>query len=373
VPAPVPSSVPSFDPGPLPDEFAHIPSRPARPPFLAIGAALLALFLAVRLRDDVAYALSPRTPIDLGNGRAVTTDADLPLNRLVRIAGRPERESAAVLDARGSWHFTQFFRLRGTQGRVFVRRVADPLPVALADRDVFVGRLVAFEDLSFADSIKQHFAARVTATHFFAVEALGKALAEKRLHLSDLSGDDVTLAPEDRLTFDIARPDTFTFEWPTEPPTGLLSGPSADPAAVRAITTAAGGTVIDEVPAATKGAVPQKQRLTVTFPPSARDAIMSRIEGLGRGLQMRPARETVELPVREISVAAGVWRLGAREVPVDRIIAIRTRAPVKIPANAALLIEGEEPRSAIASLVVLAFLSAFAVVNLLSLRRSKIA
>ena len=31
----------------------------------------------------------------------------------------------------GSWKFTQFFRMRGTGGRVFVRRMADPLPVPL--------------------------------------------------------------------------------------------------------------------------------------------------------------------------------------------------------------------------------------------------
>ncbi|HEY0705622.1 MAG TPA: hypothetical protein VGG33_02440 [Polyangia bacterium] len=376
--SPPPAPVPSFDPGPLPDEFAHIPSRPARPPLLALGAALLALFLAVRMRDDVSFALSSRTPIELGDGRALANagPGQLPLNRLVRITGRPERASAVVLDARGSWRFTQVFRLRGTHGKIFVRRVADPLPVPLADRDVFVGRLVGFDDLSFAGSISEHFASRVLATHFFAPRTLAEALSTKQLQLRDLGGDIVTLGPDDRLAIDIGRPDTFTLQWPNddgEVKPRLTQGPVSDAAAVRAIVIAAGGAAVDESgPGEKSGGNP---RLTVTIPGPARDAVMSKIEGLGRGLQMRPARDSLEVSVRDLSVTDDGWRLGvgaaARVVPVGQIISIRTRAPVKVPEGAALLVEGETPSGEVKSLVVLAFLAAFAAVNLLSLRRPR--
>jgi hypothetical protein len=56
-------------------------------------------------------------------------------------------------------------------------------------------------------------------------------------------------------------------------------------------------------------------------------------------------------------------------VPLDRIASVRTRAKVEIPADAVLLLEAERPRSSLPSLVVLAFLLAFAAVNLLGLRR----
>ena len=45
-----------------PDEFAHIPSRGARPPIVALLAVALAVFLAVRLRHDVALRVLVQTP-----------------------------------------------------------------------------------------------------------------------------------------------------------------------------------------------------------------------------------------------------------------------------------------------------------------------
>ena len=361
----------AFDPGPPPDEFAHIPVRRQRPPLLAIGAAVLALLLAVRLRQDVAYALSPRTPIEISDVSLLTAGPDkgVPLNRFVRLQGRPERESSVLLDARGSWTFTQFFRLRGSKGRVFVRRVADPLPVGVAEHDVFAGRLMAFKDLSFAQSIGKHFAARVTATHFFAAASLGKALTgddKGPARVQDIAGDEVALAPADVLVLDVARPDQFVLTLPLDLPAPRASG--AGPGDARSIITAAGGTIIDEAKSATS------KLFTVALPGAARDVAMSRLDRLGRGVRMRAARDTVEVPVRELLVTGGVWHLGrgesARKVPAGEIIAIRTRAPVEIPEDAVLLVEGEAPANETKSLVILAFLAAFAAVNLLSLRRA---
>jgi hypothetical protein len=58
-----------------------------------------------------------------------------------------------------------------------------------------------------------------------------------------------------------------------------------------------------------------------------------------------------------------------RSVPAALVASVRTRGTVQIPADAVLLIEGERPRDSWPSLVVLAFLLAFALVNLLGLRR----
>ena len=51
------------------------------------------------------------------------------------------------------------------------------MPAELALADMFEGRLVRVDDLSFADAIRVYFANHVTATHFFAPEAFGRALA----------------------------------------------------------------------------------------------------------------------------------------------------------------------------------------------------
>src|SRR6185369_3588671 len=89
------------------DEFAAIPRPRTRHPLLAVGAAALALFLVVKMRADITYALSPSTPDDIGDvraavaserGRRVLTEGT---NRLVRISGTPDRESALKVDTKG--------------------------------------------------------------------------------------------------------------------------------------------------------------------------------------------------------------------------------------------------------------------------------
>jgi hypothetical protein len=366
-PASAPFTEPTASPlGPDgPDEFAHIPSR-RRPPVVALAATALAVFLAVRLRHDVGYALSPKTPVEVGDARGLGTRPldDLPLNRYVRLRGQPERESAVVLDSRGAWKFTQFFRLRGTSGRVFVRRAADPLPLALAERDVFAGRLVKFGDLSFADSITSHFAARVTATHFFAPRALGAALAAgPPLQLSDRAGDAVTLAAGDRLSLDVARPGQYLIEVPRER--------AADLPRLKKLVTDDGGTIAGETES------PELIALTATVPEAARDRVLSDIGQLGRTIRFRPARETLELRVSALAAADAGVRVqvsgddrGTRVVPYDQILAVRTAAAVEVPKDALLLIEGEVPADETKSLLFLAFLSAFAVINLFGLRRA---
>ena len=347
-----------------PDEFAHIPSRRGRPPVLALAAVALAVFLAVRMRHDVGFAISSATPQDLGDARTLATqpiDA-LPLHRYVRLQGVPERESAVVLDTRGSWKFSQFFRLQGTGGRVFIRRAADPLPVPLAERDRFTGRLLRFRDLSFADSIARHFGNHVSATHFFRPPELAAALADRPASpsLRDLAGDKVTLAAGERLFIDVIRPGQYRLELPRD----RFRERSRATQAVKE----RGATVIAE------RETPERWLLEVQIPDGDRDRVLSGLGDLDRAVRMRPARDTLEASVAELTAAPGqlVIRPQAgpeRTVPLERIASVRTRAKVEIPPDAVLLIEGERPRSAWPSLVVLAFLLAFAAVNLLGLRR----
>ncbi len=379
LPAP-PASAGGPDFGPELDEFAHIPARTGRPPLLTLGAAALALFLASQVRRDVAFALSPSAPLALGDARALAgRGADvLPLNRVVTLSGQPERESAVVLDTQGSWRFTQLHRLRGTSGKLFVRRQSDPLPVALAERDVFTGRLVRFDDLSFAQSIARHFAARVTATHLFAPAALiTAAAAPPPWSLTDLGGSSVTIAPADRLTLDVARPNRYRIEIPVEVIEGRAK---TDATAVKAaleaiaarITTALAG---HGASVKTDGAQ-EDRAIEVEIPAAARDRALGAVEAIDRRLRFRPARDTVEVLASDITRLAsgdGVSLTiagSARAVPVAELLAARTRSAVEIPSEAVLLIEGETPSSAWTSLLALAFLSAFAAVNLVGFWKS---
>ena len=346
-----------------PDEFAHIPSPSRRPRWLAVAVLVIAGFLIFRLRSDVSYALSGGTARALGPASAL---ADvpfdrLPLNRYVELRGTPERESAVVLDTQGAWRFSQFFRLRGTDGRFFVRRAEDPLPVAAAESETFAGRLLRFSDLSFAASIKAHFSRRVEATHFFRAETLASALGRpvRPVVLEDVAAERVELGRQDTLAIDVLLPGRYRVDVPREY--------VPEQAAAEKAVGAAGARVVE------RRETPQWWIFEVEVNETNaehRETTLSALGDATRGVRLRRARETVKAKIAELGAMEGGLRAGTRQIPFAEVAAVHTVAPVLIPDDAVLLMEGETPRSQTKSLVILAILSAFAAVNLLALRRS---
>jgi hypothetical protein len=330
-----------------------------------VAAAALAIFLAVRLRKDVVFALSSALPIDTGLASTLA-DRDpnaAPANRVVRVAGMPDRESAVILDTQGSWEFSQFFRIRGTHNRVFVRRMSDPLPLGLLEKDSFAGRLMPFDDLSFSTSIRKHFAQRVTATHFVAPAALHAALvAGGDFKAADLAGEPLTLAPDDVLTVDVLRRGELRLEAPRDR--------FPDLEALKKLVEAKGGTLLGPDPSSTFA---DRFTVLVAFPADQREAALSSLGDIDRRMRFRPARTTHKIRVDALGVQSGRLLIKGGAVPpieLSDVAAVQVLAPVQIPAQAWLLLEGERPRDHLSKLIILAFLLAFATVNLIGLRRS---
>ena len=231
-----PPTRPAAQPQPPEDEFANVRARAGRHPALALGAAALALFIIFHVRADITYALSSAEPIDLGDaaatfatpaadgksrGRGVTPEAlAQAANHYVRLRGTPDRESALELDTKGSWVFTQFFRILGTGSRLFVHRRENPLPAVRAEEDRFEGRLIRFGDLSFETSIREYTATHVIATHFFAADVLRRAVAQapgaQTVTINDLAGDPVVLGPNDLLAIDVTVPEQIRISFPPD-------------------------------------------------------------------------------------------------------------------------------------------------------------
>jgi hypothetical protein len=348
--------------GQPPDEFAGIRAGPTRHPVLAALTVALAGFLVFQLRADLRYALSSAVPVEIGDARVLAraNPAEVPVNRLVRLSGLPDRESALVLDTRGSWNFTQFFRLLGSDNKVFVRRAPDPLPVEVAERDVFTGRLRRFRDLSFDDSIRRHLATHVSASHFFATASLEQALRTGVFTLPDRLGEPVTLAPDDELTIDTAHPGDIRVQLPAER--------YVDAAAARAAVVAQGGEVISLTAAS---ATHPAHDVVVRFPPARRDAALAALADLDRRVHIGAARTTTRVRLKDLQPRAdGFAAPGPVVLPRAEIQAIRTLAPLRLPEDAWILVEGERPRDHLRDLIVAVFLVGFAVVNLLAVRRA---
>jgi hypothetical protein len=358
------------------DEFAAIRKRGGRHPLLAAGAGLLALFLVVKTRADLAYFLSPRTPADLGDartlasterGRAVLAEGT---NRLVRVQGMPDRESALQVDTKGSWTFTQFFKILGTDGRLFVHRRENPVPAARAEADVFVGRLVRFRDLSFEDAIRAYFAGHVSATHFFATEAILKLVAAHSAQpseLRDLAGDAVTLGPNDILAIDLRRPGEIEVALPI----ARFATPAAAREALLAKGIAAASIVGPGKPA------PERHTFVVTMAPGDRDRIMDAVADIDQKVTIRDVRETVKARLGDLkmegarlAVRGGMTGTTATAGRVlDNIATIRTLAMVQIPDDAYLIIEGDTPREHTVDVAIALVLLVFASVNLVGLAK----
>lgn len=348
------------------DEFANIQSPRRRHPAIALAAAALALLLVYQIHDDFLFALSHSEARDVGDARKLTaTPLDqVPLNRYVRVSGMADRESGLTIDTAGSWQFTQFFRLLGTGSRVFVSRVPNPIPVEQAARDVFVGRLVRFRDLSFQAAIRKHFADRVTATHFFAPATVRDSVAATGggpVVLADLLGEKVSLAPNDELSIDVARQSDVLIEMPREK--------YPDVAAARAAVERQGAKVLDD---AVKASDAKSIALVATFAEGARDQAMNAIGDLDQHVRFLPVRATHTIRIADVTAGKDALMVrnasGSVGLPLASIMAIRTLANVQIPADALLLREGERPRDHLKTLIVVAFLLGFAVVNLLALR-----
>lgn len=353
------------------DEFAHIRRRRSRHPLLAAGAGLLALFLVVKERGDIAYFLSPRTPADLGDARTLTTtDRGRQVlaegtNRLVRVQGIPDRESALQVDTKGSWTFTQFFKILGTNGRLFIHRRENPVPAYRAEQDVFVGRLVRFGDLSFEDAIRAHFAGHVSATHFFAPEAMHKVVtahSAQPTELRDLAGDTITLGPNDILAIDLRRPGEIEVALPI----ARFATTDAARTALEGKVAPRGGHVLGPGKPA-----PDKHTFVVSVSAAERDGTMDAAADLDQRVTIRDVRETVKARLGDLEMDGERLAVrGAGATPrrvLENVATIRTLAMVQIPEDAYLIVEGETPKEHTADVAIALVLLVFASVNLVGL------
>jgi hypothetical protein len=362
------------------DEFAHIPTPRTRHPVLAIAAALLSAFLVWHVRSDLRYALSSSEPLELGDAKVTfsprTTMKGLD-NRYVRVSGTPDRESGLEVDTKGSWTFSQFFRVLGTGDKLFVHRRESPLPADRVEADVFEGRLVRFSDLPFDESVRRYFSAHVVATHFLAVGDLRTALAAAKggpIDLKDRAGDPVRLAPEDPVALDVVRPDEVRIGLPRD---RFLDGQAA-----RAEIEKRGGTIVSAKGLVKVEAPPSPGALLSSGPPPVerwtfiakfsgpgREAALNALGELDRKVEIRDARETLKAPVADIAATDDGLTVKGRALPLATIAAARTLATVKVPEDAYLVIEGDRPRDHFPTLFLALAVASFGAFNLAALAR----
>jgi hypothetical protein len=283
--------------------------------------------------------------------------------------------------------FSQLFRLHGTGNRLFVHRLENPLPAPRAEADVFEGRLIRIDELPYAAAIRAYFAKHVTATHYFAAEAALKALAGRAqnatVSVTDRGGDPVSLGPDEAMAIDVRRPDEVQLGLPQ------ARFPTEDGA--RAAIVSRGGEVVTAkglvkaAPPPSAGASsllatapepPSRWTFVVKFPAARRQAALDELGDIDRTVEIREARETITAHLAALSAEAGALVVRAPGAPERRlaaaeIAAVHTLAPVMIPDDAYLVIEGDRPRDHAASIIIALVLVIFGVFNVVALVRNR--
>lgn len=352
------------------DEFAGI--RPARrkPSLWAIAVVLLSAFLIYHQRHDVVYALTSGSAQALGRaGDLFKGGAAVPVNRYVRINGTPDFESAVILDTQGEWKFRSFFRLLETDKRLFVQRVAGPLPLDMVQSNSFAGRLVPLESVSFSASIRAYFEKHITSTRVFDPAQFRSAFEDKRLPgaLADKLGETVAVAGNQPLHFDVRLSRRYLVDVPHDRYEKLEDATLA--------LQATGAKILTPGKLISRESSMSGFSYECEFPEDREQAVLSAVVDLGNRTRIEPVVQTVVAPLSALQgtdtgfVVAAAAGSPARTITWGDLVAVRVASNLAIPADAFLLLEGERPSHHYKSVVAAAFLLAFGLVNVMAVRR----
>ncbi|MDX2023907.1 MAG: hypothetical protein SF187_26950 [Deltaproteobacteria bacterium] len=353
------------------DEFAGIRPARRRPSWWAIAVVLLSGFLIYHQRHDVIYALTSGVARPLGQaGQLFKNGQALPVNRYVRISGTPDFESAVILDTQGEWKFRSFFRLLETDRKLFVQRIAGPLPLDMVAHNSFAGRLVPLGSVSFSASIRAYFDQHITSTRVFDPAVFRAAFQDKRLPgaLADKLGETVAIAGNQPLAFDVRLPQRYLVDVPHDRYEKLEDATAA--------LTATGAKLLSSGKLISRESSLSGFSYECEFPKDRERAVLSAVVDLGNRTRVEPVVRSVVAPLSQLQPAGnGFAVVGASDpqappsIAWDDLTSVRVATNLTIPEDAFLLLEGERPSAHYKSVVATAFLLAFALVNLMAVRR----
>jgi hypothetical protein len=349
-----PAEKPTDDPAH--DEFAGMAPTPRRrSPVMALAVIGLAAVLTWHLRADLRYAFCGRAPGDLGDARTLAArGVALEDNRYVTLSGLPERRWALFIEPRGERERQSFFRLLGTGTRVLVRAADSTGRPEQADR--WTGRLRRFDLLPYAQSLRDYYRKETTANRYLSLDALKLLLAGKPVDLRDRAGEPMALGASEPLLLDVDYPGQLTLslskdKFPSEPDARHE---------------------LDQLRLKVQPAAPTDEdyRYTLTASQAERNAVIPKLEEKEIGFM--PRHERYPVTRAQLALDGEQLRLpGGAAIAWSQLSAASVAAPIEIPADAFVLVEGEAPSAFWWAPAVVALLVAFAAFNLWYLVRAR--
>ena len=355
--------------------------RPRRSPVAAIAVITVGALLLVHLAPDLRYATSEQLPVELGQARSIHFDeagrqSALRDNILAATSGLPDYRNALLFEPKGDNYRRSFYRMLGTSGRLWIRADQTSTRHDLSER--IVGRLRRFDTLPFADQVRGYYGklpvSRLLDTTPFQRRARGEIDQSFLSSLVDRSGERVPGV--DPAT---ARA-TVVVDFPDELLVALTRERFAVEEDARREVSRLG------YPVALAHEDKQSFEYAVRVEPGKRDALLGVVEQRdfsvrvrherfvvpladlaavlpgGRGLPLRlgpdmpPFYDVVDGKLVPASSSSGALPQGAppppagmeprgllRVVPWEQVDSIQLDAPVEIPHDAWVLLEGDLP------------------------------
>jgi hypothetical protein len=178
---------------------------PRRHPLVAVAVLLVGALLLYRMRADLAYALRPAEPIELGEAAEALKTGKLAAaaGGYVRVSGLPDRRNALAFDPKGSRIRTQVFRILGTGGASSRLLIATPGSGPAENR--FTGRLRRFDEVHFADAVIDYFKQTqvMRALDLSKLKALPPGPLPQPLQTTDRAGESLQIGKDQELLIDV--------------------------------------------------------------------------------------------------------------------------------------------------------------------------
>jgi|GEM_PF-3230105 len=335
--------------GGIPDdaeEFARLPASPRRRPAASAIVLILGGFIAFHLRTDIQYAFSKHTAVELGDARTLQTrGVALDDNRYVHLSGQPDRRNSLYLEPRGDQHRQTFFRLLGAGGQVLVRALDTSERADVADS--WSGRLRRVDQLPYAPSLREHYEKKVTARRYLAPDVFKQVLGGTSA-VRDRAGEPLTLGADV----------VFSLDWNRSGRLRVLLPKDKFAAAADAQKEVERLGLSVEPDYATVDAY----AVTVAAPLAERNSVIAKLDTLAENSQLvwqaadlrlvatRGQLHATEAGVQMTDGAAITSDAASHKpsilplvVPWAELSAASVEEAVKLPADAFILTEGEDP------------------------------
>ena len=345
-------------------------------PLIAATVIALGSLIVMRLGRDLPYALSSRAPTPIDSSSAATK-APLPDDKFASLTGLPDRRNALYLSQKGSKSALLFFRLLGSESRLFVRAAPSTTKIDPVER--WQGRLVRFDALPYAATLREFYEKRVSARRYLDLPPLWTSLAAsppKLVNLLDRTARPIEVTSDTEVELSLVFSDQLRILLPRS------KYPTSDDAIHEVERLGLKPIALPEQDAANFVAL-------VAAKPADRDALMQKLEAAQLVVRLRDLRTKVKLGQLSVATQEGSQQLvvpadlallyaadaegklvRTTRLPLAAVTALSIDEPVKIPADAMVLLEDESPATMWWVPVVAGMALLFVLFNLFVLIRS---